>query len=71
MCGHTLTVSRLRKGLLVVCKDSRCGYTLYAGLPDPCSVTARTPSKLHDCIWAGWLSLIPYAWYNKAKAAQV
>jgi len=41
MCGHTEDANRPRKGLLFVCQNLKCGYTLHADLIGARHVTRR------------------------------
>jgi putative transposase len=61
MCGHTADENRPRKGLLFVCQDPRCRYTLHADLVGARNVTLRTLLVRQDWIRTGCLSLIPDA----------
>jgi transposase len=42
VCGHTADENRPRKGLLFVCQNPKCGYTLHADLIGARNVTMRT-----------------------------
>jgi hypothetical protein len=55
MCGHTEDANRPRKGLLFVCQNPRCGYTLHADLIGARSVTLRTLLIRQDWIRTGCL----------------
>ncbi|MBV9021167.1 MAG: transposase [Ktedonobacteraceae bacterium] len=71
MCGHTADENRPRKGLLFVCQNPKCGYTLHADLIGARNVTLRTLLIRHDWIKTGCLSLIPDASDKEAKAARL
>jgi putative transposase len=71
VCGHTEDANRPRKGLLFVCQNPRCGYTLHADLIGARNVTLRTLLIRHDWIKTGCLSLIPDASDKEAKAARL
>src|SRR5215469_15935508 len=71
MCGHTEDANRPRKGLLFVCQNPKCGYTLHADLLGARNVTLRTLLIRHDWIRTGCLSLIPDASARFAKAARL
>jgi putative transposase len=71
MCGHTADENRPRKGLLFVCQNPMCGYTLHADLIGARNVTLRTLLVRHDWSRTGTLSLCPDASDNEAKAARL
>ena len=71
VCGHTADENRPRKGLLFVCQNPKCGYTLHADLIGARNVTLRTLSIRQDWIRTGCLSIIPDASDNEAKAARL
>ena len=71
MCGHTEDANRPRKGLLFVCQNPRCGYTLHADLVGARNVTMRTLLLRQDWSKTGCLSLIPDASDKEAKAARL
>ena len=71
MCGHTADENRPRKGLLFVCQNPRCGYTLHADLVGARNVTMRTLLLRQDWGKTGCLSLIPDASDKEAKAARL
>ena len=71
MCGHSEDANRPRKGLLFVCQNPECGYTLHADLIGARNVTLRTLLVRHDWIRTGCLSLIPDASDKEAKAARL
>ena len=71
MCGHTADENRPRKGLLFVCQNPVCCYTLHADLVGARNVTMRTLLLRQDWSRTGCLSLIPDASDNEAKAARL
>ena len=71
MCGHTEDANRPRKGLLFVCQNPKCGYTLHADLIGARNVTLRTLLIRHDWVRTGCLSIIPDASDKEAKAARL
>ena len=71
MCGHTEESNRPRKGLLFVCQNPRCGYTLHADLIGARNVTLRTLLVRQDWIRTGYLSMAPDASDREAKAARL
>ncbi len=71
MCGHTAEENRPSKGLLFVCQNPECGYTLHADLVGARNVTLRTLLVRQDWIRTGCLSLIPDASDREAKAARL
>jgi putative transposase len=71
MCGHTSDENRPKKGLLFVCQNPMCGYTLHADLIGARNVTLRTLLVRHDWTRTGTLSLCPDASDNEAKAARL
>jgi len=71
MCGHTEDANRPRKGLLFVCQNPNCRYTLHADLIGARNVTMRTLLVRHDWIRTGCLSITPDASDNEAKAARL
>jgi putative transposase len=71
ICGHTAEENRPRKGLLFVCQNPRCGYTLHADLVGARNVTMRTLLVRHDWIRTGILSMCPDASDKEAKAARL
>ncbi|HLG64954.1 MAG TPA: transposase [Ktedonosporobacter sp.] len=70
-CGHTEDANRPQKGLLFVCQNKRCGYTLHADLIGARNVTLRTLLVRHDWIRTGLLSMAPDASDREAKAARL
>jgi putative transposase len=71
MCGHTAGDNRPRKGLLFVCQNPKCGYTLHADLIGARNVTLRTLLVRQDWIRTGCLSTIPDASDKEAKAERL
>ena len=71
MCGHTADENRPRKGLLFVCQNPTCGYTLHADLIGARNVTLRTLLIRQDWIRTGCLSIIPDASDREAKAERL
>jgi putative transposase len=71
MCGHTADANRPGKGLLFVCQNPRCGYTLHADLIGARNVTMRTLLVRQDWTRTGCLSLIPFASDKEAKATRL
>jgi IS605 OrfB family transposase len=71
MCGHTADENRPSHGLLFVCQNPRCGYTLHADLVGARNVTMRTLLVRHDWIRTGILSMCPDASDKEAKAARL
>jgi hypothetical protein len=71
LCGHTADENRPRKGLLFVCQNPACRYTLHADLVGARNVIMRTLLLRHDWSKTGCLSLIPDASDKEAKAARL
>ena len=71
VCGHTADANRPWKGLLFVCQNPQCRYTLHADLIGARNVTMRTLLVRQDWIRTGCLSLIPDASDREAKAARL
>ncbi len=71
MCGHTSKKNRPDKGLLFVCQNPTCQYTLHADLIGARNITLRTLLVRHDWIRTGCLSITPDASDNEAKAARL
>jgi predicted transposase len=71
MCGHTDDANRPSRGLLFVCHNPKCGYTLHADLIGARNVMLRTLLVRQDWIRTGCLSLIPDASDHEAKAARL
>jgi transposase len=71
MCGHTADENRPRKGLLFVCQNPNCRYTLHADLIGARNITMRTLLVRHDWTRTGHLSIAPDTSDNEAKAARL
>ncbi len=71
MCGHTVDENRPRKGLLFVCQNPDCRYTLHADLVGARNVTLRTLVLRQDWSTTGCLSTTPDASDHEAKAARL
>jgi putative transposase len=71
MCGHVADENRPRKGLLFVCRNPDCRYTLHADLVGARNVSMRTLLVRHDWIRTGYLSTAPDASDREAKAARL
>ena len=71
MCGYTADENRPRKGLLFVCQNPECRYTLHADLIGARNVTLRTLLVRQDWIRTGILSMCPDASDNEAKAVRL
>jgi transposase len=71
MCGHTADENRPSRGLLFVCQNPRCSYTLHADLVGARNVTMRTLLVWQDWIRTGILSMCPDASDKEAKAARL
>jgi putative transposase len=71
MCGYRSQENRPEKGLLFVCQNQNCRYTLHADLVGARNVTMRTLLVRHDWIRTGYLSTAPDASDREAKAARL
>jgi putative transposase len=71
VCGYTADGNRPRKGLLFVCQNPRCRYTLHADLIGARNVTMRTLLVRQDWTRTGTLSMCPDASDSEAKAARL
>ncbi len=71
VCGHTSDENRPRKGLLFVCQNPMCGYSLHADLIGARNVTLRTLLVRQDWARTGHLSIAPDASDKEAKAARL
>ena len=71
LCGYTAEENRPGKGLLFVCQNPECRYTLHADLVGARNVTMRTLLVRQDWIKTGLLSMAPDASDNEAKAARL
>jgi putative transposase len=70
-CGHTENANRPHKGLLFVCQNPNCRYTLHADLIGARNITMRTLLVRHDWIRTGHLSIVPDASDKEAKAERL
>ena len=71
MCGYRSEENRPQKGLLFLCHNEECQYTLHADLVGARNVTMRTLLVRHDWIRTGCLSITPDTSDNEAKAARL
>jgi putative transposase len=71
ICGHTADENRPRKGLLFMCQNPKCRYTLHADLVGARNITLRTLLVRHDWTRTGCLSITPDASDSEAKAARL
>ena len=71
VCGLTCDENRPSRGLLFVCQNPRCKYTLHADLIGARNVTMRTLLARHDWTRTGILSMCPDASDREAKAARL
>lgn len=71
MCGYTADENRPQKGLLFVCQNPNCHYTLHADLVGARNLVMRTLVLRHDWSTTGYLSIAPDASDNEAKAARL
>jgi putative transposase len=71
VCGHTSDENRPKKGLLFVCQNPNCGYTLHADLVGARNITMRTLVLRQDWSTTGHLSIAPDASDKEAKAARL
>ena len=69
MCGHTAKENRPQKGLLFMCQNEACHYTLHADLIGARNVVMRTLLLRQDWSKTGLLSMAPDASDDEAKAA--
>jgi putative transposase len=70
-CGHTSEKNRPEKGLLFICQNPRCRYTLHADLVGARNVTMRTLLVRRDWIRTGCLSITSDASNSEAKAERL
>ncbi|MGH2496113.1 MAG: RNA-guided endonuclease InsQ/TnpB family protein [Ktedonobacteraceae bacterium] len=70
MCGYTAKENRPDKGLLFVCQNPDCRYTLHADLIGARNVVMRTLLLRQDWSKTGHLSIVPDASDEEAKAAR-
>jgi putative transposase len=71
ICGHTEDANRPKKGLLFVCQNPNCRYTLHADLIGARNITLRTLVLRQDWSTTGHLSIAPDASDREAKAARL
>ena len=71
MCGHTEDSNRPQKGLLFVCRNPNCRYTLHADLIGARNLVMRTLVLRQDWSTTGQLSIAPDASDKEAKAARL
>src|SRR6266581_6725548 len=71
LCGHTADENRPRKGLLFVCQNPDCRYTLHADLVGARNLVMRTLLLRQDWSTTGHLSIAPDASDREAKAARL
>ena len=71
VCGHTEDSNRPEKGLLFVCQNPNCRYTLHADLVGARNVTLRTLVLRQDWSTTGCLSITPDTSDKEAKAARL
>jgi IS605 OrfB family transposase len=71
VCRHTEDANRPHKGLLFVCQNPTCRYTLHADLIGARNVTLRTLLVRQDWIRTGLLSMAPNTSDHEAKAARL
>jgi transposase len=71
MCGHTADANRPGKGLLFVCQNPTCRYTLHADLIGARNLVMRTLLVRHDWTRTGTLSMCSDASDNEAKAVRL
>jgi IS605 OrfB family transposase len=71
VCGHTSDENRPHKGLLFVCQNPNCGYTLHADLVGARNITMRTLVLRQDWSTTGHLSIAPDASDKEAKAVRL
>ncbi len=71
MCGHTEDSNRPHKGLLFVCQNPNCRYTLHADLVGARNLVMRTFVLRQDWSTTGHLSIAPDTSDNEAKAARL
>lgn len=71
MCGYTSKKSRPDKGLLFICQNPVCGYTLHADLVGARNLAMRTLLVRQDWVSTGVLSVRPDVSSDEAKAARL
>ncbi|HEX6557113.1 MAG TPA: transposase [Ktedonobacteraceae bacterium] len=70
-CGSTADENRPQKGLLFVCQNPKCRYTLHADLIGARNLVMRTLVLRQDWSTTGCLSITPDTSDNEAKAARL
>ena len=71
ICGYTSDKNRPNKGLLFVCRNPHCGYTLHADLVGARNIAMRTLLVRQDWISTGVLSVRPDVSNEETKAARL
>jgi putative transposase len=71
LCGYTNDKNRPNKGLLFICQNPGCGYTLHADLVGARNVAMRTLLVWQDWTSTGVLSVRPDVSSDEAKAARL
>jgi putative transposase len=71
LCGYTADENRPEKGLLFICQNPNCHYTLHADLVGARNLVMRTLVLRQDWSTTGHLSIVPDASDNEAKAARL
>ncbi|HZR42485.1 MAG TPA: transposase, partial [Ktedonobacteraceae bacterium] len=71
ICGYRSRENRPQKGLLFVCRNPECCYTLHADLIGARNVMMRTLLVWQDWARTGCLSIAPDASDNEAKAERL
>src|ERR1700737_2069482 len=69
--GYTTDKNRPKHGLLFVCQNSQCGYTLHADLVGARNIAMRTLLTRQDWVRTGVLSVRPDVSSEEAKAARL
>jgi putative transposase len=69
-CGYTSEKNRPYHGLLFVCQNPRCGYTLHADLVGARNIAMRTLLTRQDWVRTGVLSVRPDVSDHETKAAR-
>jgi putative transposase len=70
-CGFTSKANRPQKGLLFVCQNPECHYTLHADLIGARNLCVRTLVIRQDWMATGMLSVCPDVTDKEAKAARL
>ncbi len=71
LCGYTSDKNRPKHGLLFVCQNPQCGYTLHADLVGARNIAMRTLLTRQDWVRTGVLSVRPDVSSNETKAARL